>query len=83
MSKKTVKYTKGDMGKSQVVPDFLPEPKSLALREETVKVTLSLTKESVEFFKQQADKHHANYQTMIRNLLTKYAAHYDDQEKTG
>jgi predicted DNA binding CopG/RHH family protein len=81
MSKKTktVKYTKGDIGKVQVVPDFLPEPKSLALREETIKVTLSLTKESVAFFKHQAEKHHANYQTMIRNLLAKYAARYSDQ----
>jgi len=67
------KYTDEKIGKVEVVPDFLPKPEDLVLKQETVKVTLSLTKESVDFFKEEADKHHAHYQTMMRNLLDHYA----------
>lgn len=76
MKKKTVKYTDEPMGKVKVIPDFLPSPENLVLKEETVKVTLSLTKESVDYFKSEAEKHHTQYQKMIRVLLDQYTAHY-------
>lgn len=77
MSKnRKLKYTDEPIGRVRVVADFLPSPDDLVLKEETVKVTLSLTKESVEFFKNEANIHHTNYQKMIRNLLDQYAAHY-------
>jgi hypothetical protein len=53
MSKK-IKYTEHDIGKVKIIKDFLPAPEDLVLKEETVKVTLSLSKESVEFFKNTA-----------------------------
>lgn len=56
--------------------DFLPSPGKLAMPEETVKITMSLSKSSVRFFKQQASKHHMKYQKMIRNLVDAYTAHY-------
>lgn len=74
MNKKT-NYTRGPMGKTRVIPDFLPSPEQLALREETVKITISLSKASVEFFKQEAKRHHTHYQRMIRRLLDEYTAH--------
>lgn len=37
MSKKTVRYTEGEIGKVKVVKDFLPPPDQLVLREENVK----------------------------------------------
>jgi predicted DNA binding CopG/RHH family protein len=37
-----------------------------------VKVTLALSKSSVEFFKSEAAKHHTQYQRMIRRLLDSY-----------
>jgi predicted DNA binding CopG/RHH family protein len=55
-----------------VVPDFLPSPAKLAFREEGVKVTLALSKKSVEFFKSEARKHRTQYQRMIRRLLDAY-----------
>ncbi len=77
MSKrKKVKYTNEPIGKVKIIPDFLPSPDDLIMKEEVVKVTLSLTKESVDFFKEEAGAHHTHYQKMIRNLLDQYAAHY-------
>jgi len=43
-----------------------------AFREEGVKVTLVLSKKSVDFFKAEASKHHTQYQRMIRRLLDSY-----------
>lgn len=67
-----IKYTDEPLGKTQVVSDFLPSPSELAFREEGVKVTLALSKKSIEFFKSEATKHHTQYQRMIRRLLDSY-----------
>ena len=59
------------------IPNFLPPPDQLVFPgEETVKVTLSLTKRSVEFFKKKAKSKHAKYQKMIREVVDRYARHY-------
>ena len=42
MKKPTVKYTNGEIGRVEIVEDFLPSPDSLVLREANVKVTLAL-----------------------------------------
>ena len=76
MKKRKAKYTDEHIGKIKIVDDFLPKPKDLVLKEETAKITLSLTKSSVDFFKSEAQKFDTNYQTMIRVLLDKYASHY-------
>jgi len=73
--KKQIKYTNEPMGKVKVVSDFLPSPAELVLKDETVKVTISLSKTSVEFFKEEARKYNTQYQKMIRRLLDEYAAH--------
>ncbi len=76
-----IKYTDEPLGEIKIVPDFLPSPAELAFREESVKVTISLSKKSIEFFKAEASKHHTQYQRMIRQLLDMYA---DAQsERTG
>ena len=77
MKMRKTKYTDEAIGDVKVIPDFLPSPENLNLKEETVKVTLSLTKESVDFFKKEAAKQHTQYQKMIRTLLAQYAAHYN------
>lgn len=79
MSKK-IQYTDEPLGEVKVVSDFLPSPQELAFREETVKVTISLSRKSVDFFKSEADKHHTQYQRMIRQLLDAYV---DRQERTS
>ena len=70
---KTIKYTDEPIGDIKIIEDFLPSPKDLVFKDENVKVTISLTKESIEFFKAEAKKHHTQYQKMIRNLLDVYA----------
>lgn len=76
MKKRKNKYTNQPIGKIKIVDDFLPHPKNLVLKEETAKITISLTKSSIDFFKSEAEKYHTNYQTMIRALLDKYASRY-------
>lgn len=69
-------YTDEPIGEIRIIDDFLPSPDELVFREENIKVTLGLSKRSVEFFKQEAKKHHTQYQKMIRKLLDLYAAHH-------
>lgn len=76
MKKHKIKYTDEPIGKIQVVEDFLPPPKDLVLKEETTKITISLTKSSVDFFKKEAGKSQTHYQTMIRALIDKYTSKY-------
>ena len=76
MKKRKVKYTDEPIRKINIVDDFLPKPRDLILKEETKKITISLTKSSIEFFKNEAAKYHTNYQTMIRVLIDKYASRY-------
>jgi len=71
-----IKYTNEPLGKLEVVSDFLPRPEDLVFRDDGVKVTLALSKRSVEFFKAQAQKHNTQYQRMIRRLLDAYAEHH-------
>ena len=75
---KKIKYTDEPLGKLKIVEDFLPAPEDLVFKEESVKVTITLSKSSIEFFKKAAKKHHTQYQKMIRNLLDQYTAHYND-----
>jgi len=71
-----IRYTDEPLGDLEVVPDFLPRPEDLVFRDEGVKVTISLSKRSVEFFKNEARKHNTQYQRMIRRLLDAYAEHH-------
>jgi len=70
-----LKYTDEPIGKVKVISDFLPSPEELALKDETVKVTIALSKTSIEFFKNEAKKYNTQYQKMIRRLLDEYAAY--------
>jgi len=74
--KRKIKYSEEPMGKLRVIKDFLPPPDQLVLKEENVKVTISLKKSSIEFFKKQAKKQHTSYQRMIRQVIDWYTSHY-------
>jgi predicted DNA binding CopG/RHH family protein len=71
-----IKYTNEPID-AKVIQDFLPSPEELAFREEGVKVTISLSKKSIDFFKSEASKHHTQYQRMIRRLIDTYVDAYD------
>ncbi|MCG2706140.1 MAG: CopG family transcriptional regulator [Candidatus Omnitrophica bacterium] len=58
------------------IVDFLPPPEELVIPQEAVKVTISLSKSSVDFFKQEARQYHTKYQRMIRQLVDRYAMQY-------
>jgi len=73
MRSRTVKYTAGEIGRVKVVDDFLPSPDALVAREENVKVTLGLSRRSVEYFKRVAKARRVPYQRMIRALVDAYA----------
>lgn len=72
-----IKYTDEPLGKIEVVADTLPSPAELAFKEDTVKVTIALSKSSVDFFKKEAKKHDTKYQQMIRRLLDEYTRTQD------
>jgi len=72
-----IKYTDEPLGELRIVDDFLPSPEDLLFKEENVKITITLSKNSVDFFKNEAKMHNTQYQKMIRKLLDLYAAHHN------
>lgn len=74
--KKKISYSDEPIGKLRIVKDFMPPPEELFFREDPVKVTMILSKSSVQFFKKTAKKYHAPYQKIIRSLLDTYVARY-------
>src|SRR2546425_940839 len=52
-----IRYTDEPLGRLTVVPDFLPRPEDLVFRDEGVKVTIALSKRSVEFLKNEARRY--------------------------
>jgi uncharacterized DUF497 family protein len=80
--KKKIRYTDESLGDVRIVDDFLPSPDELAFNEDQVKVTIGLSKNSVNFFKKEAKKHRTQYQKMIRRLLDIYVAHHQ-KRSTG
>ena len=77
--KKKIKYSDEKIGKVEIVKDFLPKPEDLVFKEDTIKITLNLSKSSIDFFKEIAKEHGSQYQKVIRNLLDGYASHYSQQ----
>ena len=69
--KKKIKYSNEPI-EARIVSDFLPKPEDLVLKEKKIRVTLTLTEKSLDFFKVSAKKHGASYQAMIRRLLDYY-----------
>ena len=70
--KRNQKYSNEPLGRLKIVKDFLPPPDQLVLQEDGVKVTLSLSRRSVDFFKAHAAASNVPYQRMIRSLLDGY-----------
>ena len=80
MNKET-HYSDGEIGEYKLIPDFLPSPSELAIRNKNTKVTLSLSTESVAYFKDAAKQHHMQYQKMIRQLLDEYVKQQKSETK--
>lgn len=61
---------------ASAVEDFLPPPEMLIPKEETRKITISLSKKSIDFFKHKSEETHIPYQQMIRKILDTYTDYY-------
>ncbi len=61
---------------AKVIEDFLPPPERLILKEDLKKITITLSKKSVEFFKEKSKEAHVPYQLMIRKVLDYYTDVY-------
>ena len=78
---KSIQYSDEPIGEIKLISDFLPSPEELALKKQNTKVTISLSSESVAYFKDTAKKHHMQYQKIIRQLLDEYVAHQKNANK--
>lgn len=67
----TVKAEENDIGKKQALSQ-LPSLGELAKREQKLKVTISLSTITIDFFKKEALKHGTKYQKLIRAVLDEY-----------
>lgn len=76
--KKKIKYTDApadvDLDNARIIKDFLPPPDQLVFKEKTIKITLSVSENSIDFFKREAEKNGVKYQQMIRSLIDKYVS---------
>jgi hypothetical protein len=75
--KRKTGYRDEPLGRLEVISDFLPPPDKLVLRDDGVKITISLSRRSVDFFKRHAAKSKVPYQKMIRSLLDGYVKHHE------
>lgn len=71
-SKETVDYTDEPLAMGRRVADFLPRPEDLVFRPKGIKVTITLSEESIAYFKAEAERLQTPYQRMIRNLIDEY-----------
>lgn len=74
--KRKKKLAREPIGRVRIVEDFLPPPEKLLVKPKPIKITITLSQDSVEFFKEIAQKEHVSYQQLIRALLDQYASHY-------
>ncbi|OGH56383.1 MAG: hypothetical protein A3G34_01685 [Candidatus Lindowbacteria bacterium RIFCSPLOWO2_12_FULL_62_27] len=60
--------------KFRIVPrDAFPLPEDIWIPDDGVKITLNLSRYSVDFFKRAARRHKIKYQRAIRDVLDRYA----------
>ena len=74
--KKKMTYKNSPLRRIQVVKDFLPKPDQLILKETNIRITLNLSRRSIEYFKKLGQKMHAPYQKLIRSLVDEYTAQH-------
>ncbi len=75
-NKKTFEEEDGPSRLARVIPNFLPPPEELFPAEDTLKITLRLDRQSVDFYKERARRHGTKYQRMMREILKRYALHH-------
>ena len=82
MRRQNTKYTESlkNVSKAllegEIITDFLPPPEKLVRKEPKVKITITLNRGCITFFKKHAQKNNVKYQTMINEVLNKYVQKY-------
>jgi hypothetical protein len=71
-NKAAINYTDEPIEMGRRVDDVLPRPEQLVFRPKGVKVTITLSEESIAYFKSEAERLQTPYQRMIRNLIDEY-----------
>ena len=64
------------VGKLTKINDDLPPPSELAKPIQAVRITIQVSKSSVDYFKKNARKYHTKYQSMIREVLDTYVSRH-------
>jgi predicted DNA binding CopG/RHH family protein len=77
---KNDKIVEGSFGAMEEIADFLPRPEELVFRPKGVKVTITLSEDSVNYFKEHAEQLQTSYQRMMRNLIDEYVRRMRDRE---
>ena len=77
--KKKMEYKDEPMEVGERVNDFLPAPDKLVPKDNLVKVTLTLSRESILFFKKEAKINNVKYQRMIRGVVDGYVRKYSNK----
>ncbi|MFZ5807469.1 MAG: CopG family transcriptional regulator [Verrucomicrobiota bacterium] len=73
--KRKIRYTddQGEVvGRLKVIPDFLPSPQELASGMDHEKITLNVSRRSLNFFKSAARKTGVKYQRLMRAAIDSY-----------
>jgi predicted DNA binding CopG/RHH family protein len=78
MKRKKIVYTDGprSLTNAKAIEDIFPRPEDLLLEDETIRVSINLTRNTVEAFKRFASEHDTKYQRVIRRLLDEFAARH-------
>ncbi len=72
---RTLEKTKNNTNESSwIAAPAFPKPDDLIKKEDNIKVTLELSKKSIDLFKKYAKKKGFKYQKMIRILVDTYAS---------
>ena len=66
-----------DVVKRREREEELPAPAKLVMPDDSIKVTLALSRGSVDFFKRVARARRVSYQRMIRALLDEYTRRHE------
>jgi predicted DNA binding CopG/RHH family protein len=77
--KKKIEYTDEPMGEIKIIEDIFPRPEELIFKEDDLEVTITISNQSIRFFKNQAKKHNTQYQNLIRNFLDEYVTQHQDK----
>lgn len=75
--KKAPKHVALAIDDAKIIKDFLPAPEALLSHENSVKITLSLNKNSIDFFKEKAIENHISYQKMLRRVIDLYVSYHN------